>query len=237
MAMRGFIRRLTIAALAVLMSFAFPGSTAQARELLRERFEHVRPDVPADNTVAGKDGTRRGFSLKVTDKPFRDSPTVFLDLPVAFDNASVRGAISFDIQRKAENAKRGLRTLFELLDAEGRQILAFQIQWKSDFDPRLPMVFITGDDYWINGSGLWSQQILLDREVAPDQWIHVDIAWNDAAKTYLLSVDGRPQDVAPKSYDGRRHMVLPDTRLDVNARLKRGKLPPSRAPKPFSYFL
>jgi hypothetical protein len=236
--MRGLVRRLAIAALAVLMSSLFPGPSAQARELLRERFEHVRPGIPVDNTVTGKDGTRRGFSLKKQAKPYWDNAMAYLDLPVAFDNASVRGAISFDLERKAENGKRGLRTVFELLDAEGRQILALQIQWKSDFDPRFPMVFMEGDDYWINGRGLWSRQILLDREVAPDQWIHVDIAWDDGSKKYVFYVDGRPQDVVPKFFDGKRHTVLPDRRLDKNARRIRAKgSPPSILSRPFGYFL
>jgi hypothetical protein len=233
--MRRLLRRMAIGALILLLSSLFPGPSAQARELLRERFDHVRPEIPADNAVAGKDGTRRGFSLKVTEKPFRDTPVAFMDLPISFDNASVRGAISFDLQRKAENAKRGIRTLFELLDAEGRQILAFQIQWKSDFDPRLPMIYITGDDYWINGRGLWSQQVLLDREVLPGQWVHLDIGWNDATKRYLLSVDGRLQDVVPKFYNAKRHTVLPDLRRDVNARLiSRKAPPPSPVSRPFS---
>ncbi len=236
--MRGLIRLLTIAALAVLISSLFPGPSAQARELLRERFERVRPDIPADNTVTGKDGSRRGFSLKEEGKPFRDTPMVYLDLPVSFDNASVRGAISFDLQRKVVNSKTRRRTLFELLDAAGGQILVFQIQWESDFDPRLPMVFIGGDDYWVNGNGLWSQQILLDREVAAGQWVHVDIAWDDAAKRYLLYMDGRPQDVVPKDFNVKKHAVLPDPRLDKNARLILGKLPqPSSVSRPFSYFI
>ena len=117
--------RLTIAALAVpRVSSLFPGPSAQARELLRERFETCRPDIPVDNTVTGKDGTRRGFSLKETSQLGRDTAGAFLDLPVSFDNTSVRGAISFDLQRKAGNVyPRIRRTLFELLDAEGRQIL------------------------------------------------------------------------------------------------------------------
>ncbi|HWS15002.1 MAG TPA: hypothetical protein VN450_02310, partial [Candidatus Methylomirabilis sp.] len=236
--MRGILGRLAVATLAVLMTSFFPGSAAQARELLRERFEHFHPDIPVDNAVSGKDGSRRGFSLKKEAKPFRDTPTAYLDLPVAFDNTSVRGAVSFDLQRKAGEARIGRRTLFELLDTEGRQILAFQIQWKSDFDPRLPMIFISGDDYWFNGSGLWSQEILLDREVLPDQWIHVDIAWDDGARKYVLYVDGRAQDVTPKYHRVKNRKVLPDPRLDNNARRNRAKgSPPSIRSRPFGYFL
>jgi hypothetical protein len=236
--MKGLIRRLTIAALAVFISSLFPGPSVQARELLRERFARVRPEIPADNTVTGKDGARSGFSLKKEAKPFRDTPMGYMDLPVSFDNTSLRGAFSFDLQRKTGNAKRGRQTLFELLDAEGRQILVFQIEWKSEFDPRLPMVFIAGDDYWVNGSGLWSQQILFDREVAPGGWIHVDIAWDDAAKKYVFSVDGRAQDVTPKFRQVKSGKVLPDPRLDNAARLRWGKVPqPSSISKPFSYFL
>ncbi len=236
--MRGHVRLLAIAALSVLLSSVFPGSAAHARELLRERFDRIRPGVPVDNSVTGKDGSRRGFSLKKEAKPFRDTAMVFHDIPVIFDNAAVRGAISFDLQRKAEDAKRGRRTLFELLDPAGRQILAFQFQWKSDFDPRLPMIFITGDDYWIHGAGLWSQEILLDREVLPGQWIRLDLVWDDAAKRYLLYFDGRPQDIVPKYYHAKDRKVLADRRQDVNARLVFSKLPPpSPVPKPFSYFL
>ncbi len=238
MAVRRYICLLTIAALAVLVSSLSPGPSAQARELLRERFEHVGPDIPVDNTVTGVDGSRRGFSLMRMEKPYRDTPVPYLDLAVAFDNGSTRGAISFDLQRKDGSAKARRRTLFELVDAGGGQILAFQVQWSSDFDPRLSMIYITGEDYWVNGGGLWSQQILLDREVVPGQWIHVDLAWDDVAKKYLLAVDGRLQDVAPKAYDVKRHAVLPDRRLDVNARLKWGKAaPPSPAPRPFSQLL
>ncbi|MFA6148377.1 MAG: invasin domain 3-containing protein [bacterium] len=236
--MRGIVARLVIGSLAVLLSSLYSGSSAQGRELLRERFENVRPEILADNTVAGKDGARRGFSSKESAKPFRDTPMDFLDLPVSFDNASVRGAISFDLQRKTGSVPSDRRTLFEFLDAGGGQILAFQVEWTSAFDPRLPMLSIKGDDYWVNGSGLWSQQVLLDREVVPGQWIHVDIAWDDAAKQYVIAVDGRAQDVAPKSYDWKRHTVLPDRRLDTKRRLKPGNLPsPSSVRSPFSYFL
>jgi len=236
--MRRFVGRLGLAALVVLLSSLSSGPSAQARELLRERFDRVRPDVPIDNGVRGKDGTPRGFSLKKEPRPFRDTPMAFHDIPVAFDNSSVRGAISFDIQRKDGNAKLRRRTLFELLDAGGRQILAFQLQWRSDFDPRFTMIFIGGEDYWINGSGLWSQQILLDREVAPDQWIHVDIAWDDAARKYVLYVDGRPQDVTPKGYHVASHTVTPDPRLDNVMRRIRREIPlPSPAARPFSHFL
>jgi len=236
--MNELLRRLTIAALAVLISSLFPGSSVQARELLRERFESVRPGIPADNTVTGKDGTRRGFSLKDEGKPFRDASMAYLDLPVSFDNASVRGAISFDLQRKPGSGKERRRTVFELLDAEGNQILAFQIQWQSEFDPRLPMLFLKGDDYWKNGSGLWSQEVLLDREVSPGQWIHVDLAWDDAAKKYALYVDGRAQDVTRKFHNVKTRTVMPDPRLDNAARLSRAKVPqPSSISKPFSYFL
>jgi len=238
MGMRGLIRRLTIATLALLVSSAFPAPCAQARELLRERFEHVRPDVPADNTVTGRDGSRRGFSLKDTTKPYTDAPTAYLDLPVHYDNTSARGAISFDLQRKPGPPKRGGKTLFELIDARGRQIAAFQIQWQSDFDPNLPMIRIIGDDYWVNGGGLWSQQILLDREVQPGKWIHVDFIWDDASRKYMLNVNGRPQDVSPKSYIAKNRTIMPDRRLNVNARLVSSKLPaPSPVPKPFSYLL
>ena len=239
MAMRGVIRRLAIASLAVLASSLFPGPSAQARELLRERFERVGPEIPSDNTVIGKDGTRRGFSLKKEAKPFRDTPTAFLDLPISFDNTSVRGAISFDLQRKAgDDGRSRRRTLFELLDAGGGQILMLQIQWKSDFDPLLPMLFITGDDYWNNGSGLWSQQILLDREVPPGQWIHVDLPWDDGEKKYVLYVDGRLQDVAPKIYYEKTRKALPDPRLGKKVFLIPGKgVQSSSATRPFGYFL
>ena len=237
-AMSGHIGRSAIAALAVLTGLLFSAHSAQARELLRERFERVRTEIPVDNAVTGKDGARRGFSLKKEAKPFRDSPMAFHDLPVAFDNTSARGAISFDLQRKPDNAKRGRRTVFELLDARGGQILAFQIQWKSDADPRLPMIFIIGDDYWINGSGLWSQQVLLDREVAIDQWIHLDIAWDDGQKKYTLYVDGRAQDVTPKTFSLKSREARPDARLDNAARRIWGNLPsPASTSSPFSYFL
>ncbi len=235
---RRFIRRLGLVALVVLVSLLFSGLSAQARELLRDRFDRVRPDVPIDNGVKGKDGARRGFSLKKETKPFRDAPMAFHDIPVAFDNTSVRGAISFDIQRNDGTANLRRRTLFELLDAGGRQILAFQLRWKSDFDPRFAMIYIGGEDYWVNGSGLWSQQILLDREVALGQWIHVDIAWDDGARKYALYVDGRPQDVTPRAYDAKSHTVAPDPRLDNAMRRRRRDIPPpSLVAKPFSYFL
>jgi len=225
--------------LVVLISSAIPGPTAQARELLRERFERVGPGVPIDNTMTGKDGARRGFSLKKQSKPYWDNAMAFLDLPVSFDNTSVRGAISFDLQRKADDdglSRR--RTLFELLDVRGGQILTLQIQWKSGFDPLLPMLFITGDDYWINGSRLWSRQILLDREVQPGQWIHVDIAWDDGAKKYVLHVDGRLQDVTPKIYLEKTRKVLPDPRLGKKTFLIPGKgLSSSSVSRPFGYFL
>ncbi len=234
---RRYISLLTIAAVSVLGSSLAAGIPAHARELIRERFEHVGPDIPLDNTVTGIDGARLGFSLTKTDKPYRDTPVAYLDLPVAFDNSSSRGAISFDLQRRDGDAKARRRTLFELLDAGGRQVIAFHLQWSSSYDPRLPMIFVTGNDYWVNGGGLWSQHVLLDREVAPGQWIHVDIAWDDAASRYVLAVDGRLQDVAPKGYDPRKHVVLPDRRLDLNQRLKRGRPAPSAVPVPFLQML
>jgi hypothetical protein len=234
---RRFHRSLA-ASLAVLALSLGAWSLAHGRVLIRERFESIRPGVPSDNTVVGRDGRRLGFSMKQEGKPFRDTPTAYLDLPVVFDNAAARGAISFDIQRKAGEARIGRRTLFELLDGEGEQLLAFQIQWKSDFDPRFPMFFILGDDYRANGAGLWSQQILVRREVPQGRWIHVDIAWDDGAKQYALYVDGLPQDVSPKYFDAKSRTILPDPRLDRNARAvaAKGRPDPVLA-RPFGYFL
>ncbi len=234
--MRRLTRRFAVAALAILALSGFPGFSAQARELVRERFEQTDPAIPVDNAAVGRDGTGRGFSMREA-RGSRIVPGAYLDLPVIFDEAASRGAISFDLQRKAGNVTKERRTLFELLDAAGNQILEFRLQWQSDAGPPLPMIFINGEDYWTNGASLWSQQILFDREVAPGQWIHIDLAWDDSAGRYGLYVDGRPQDVAPKSYLKNNSKALTDRRLDVNARLRWGWAKPSPVSKPFSYFL
>ncbi|MDD5761268.1 MAG: invasin domain 3-containing protein [bacterium] len=234
--MSGLLRRCWLAGLVLLLSSLLPPSSARARELLRERFERIRPDISRDNTVVGKDGTRKGYSRTEMQFNLDNGATVSLDFPVAFDN-STRGAISFDLQRKTGTVPRDHRTVFELLDALGRQVLLFQVRWSSEFDPGLPMVYLQGRDYWKNGVGLWSPRILLDREVQPGQWIHVDFAWDDAAKRYLLYVDGRPQDIAPKWYEAKRHAMSPDPRIDINKVMGRGKTPPPFVFRPFQYFL
>lgn len=234
--MNGFFRRFGIAGMALLLSSLIPPTSAGARELLRERFERILPGISHDNAVIGKDGTRRGFSR--TEKQFflDNGATVSLDLPVAFDNGT-RGAISFDLQRKAGTVPPDHRTVFELLDASGEQVLLFQVRWSSEYDPRLPMVYLKGRDYWKNGVSLWSPRILLDREVQPGQWIHVDFAWDDAANKYVLYVDGRPQDTVPKRYDAKRHAVSPDPRIGVNRSRAGGKAPAPFPSRPFAYFL
>ncbi len=228
-------RKLIGLVLAVLPVLAFPSASARAKEILRERFEQVNPGVPTDSSVSGKDGRRGGYSR--TEKEFwlnRSEP--YLDLPVAFP-AGVRGSISFDLQRKAGDVPEDRRTLFEMLDGSGGQLLFVQIRWSSEFDPGRPMLFLRGREYWKNGLGLWGPEILLDRGVTPGQWIHVDLAWDDGEKRYLLYVDGRLQDVSPKAYDRKSRTVLPDPRIAANDLMAKTHAPPHFASNPFSSFL
>ena len=228
-------KRLIGTGLAVLLTMALPPVSGHAKELLRERFDQVRPGVPVDDSVSGRDGRRGGYSR--TEREFwLNRSGEYLDLPVALEGRT-RGAISFDLQRKAGDIPAGRRTLFEILDAEGGQLLLFQIQWASDHDPGRPVLFLRGREYWKYGLGLWTPEILFDREVKPGQWVHVDLAWDDAEKRYLLYVDGRPQDVTPKSYDRKSRSIRIDPRIAANERAAQANAPPHFPSHPFSYFL
>jgi len=210
---------------------------AHARELLRERFEHIPPGTHSDNTAVRRDGSPGGYSRRETGYWLGREVGNFLDVPVAFDNNTVRGAISFDLRRKQGAVSSDRRTVFELLDAEGRQLLFFQVEWNSGVDPRLPMVHFRGSRYWAFGGGLWPSAILLDRDVAPGQWIHIDIAWDDAAKKYALFVDGRPQNTAPNSYRVSVPKVSPEPAAASYLPVAAQKGPPLLIVRPFGFFI
>jgi hypothetical protein len=231
----GFFRQCAIASLVLLPAFLQLPAAGQARELVRERFDHAPPGAPADNSVKGRDGSRTGYTRTEKGYWLNSRPTS-VDIPLLLDNCT-RGSISFDLQRKTGDVPADRRTLFEFLDAEGRQVLLVQFQWASEFDPRLPAILFRGKEYYRNSIGLWGPEILLDREVPPGQWIHVDIGWDDAGKQYVLSVDGRLQDTAARIYDVKKRRIIPDPRVVTDRGQANPKGASSFSARPFGYFL
>ncbi|MBI5418658.1 MAG: hypothetical protein HZA60_01080, partial [Deltaproteobacteria bacterium] len=209
-------------------------SMVDARELARETFDNVAP-APGSEIVPGRDAKGKGWTH--TSPGFAVDNPSFIDLPVSFDNTVRRGAISFDLQRKAGDAPTDYRSVFALKDPEGNNLLLFQVTWTSSFDPRFPAIALKGGHYYANSLGLWSPWIVLDREVPPGRWIHVDLTWDDDAKRYNLFVDGRPVDASPKLPDPTAGRILPDPREEINRDLASRNWPPMFFSRPFADLL
>ncbi len=196
--------------LVVPMFLAVVTGSAYGKILIRENFDNVAETAKAGIT-AGKTGGEKGWT-QTDPRTYVENP-VFFDYPVSFDNVR-RGAISFDIQRKPSAASDVYGTLFTFVGGEGEDSpFFFSIRWSSEYDPGRPMVLFRGERMFYEGMGLWSQEVLLDREVLPGQWIHMDITWDDNAGQYYFYVDGRRQDSASKSYNPINKEILPDPRL------------------------
>ncbi|MCL5966300.1 MAG: Ig-like domain-containing protein [Deltaproteobacteria bacterium] len=218
------MKKRMVAIVVFLLAGAWLGpSAADARELAREVFDNVAP-AAGTGIVPGRDAKGKGWTY--VSPGFEVENPASMDLPVSFDNTVRRGAISFDLQRKTGDVPTDYRSVFALKDAAGNNLLLFQLTWSSPFDPRFPAFALKGGEYYSNSLGLWSPWIVLDREVAPGQWIHVDLTWDDAAKLYNLFIDGRSVDAAPKLPDPTTGRNLPDPREEVNRELAARNQPP-----------
>lgn len=224
--MAGWPKYFILAALFCFVSV--PG--VHAKDVLNETFEVLRPEIES-GLVEGRDGA--GWTQPESD--FIMAIPAYIDYEADF-TGSERGIITFDIQRRSEGDDGSARSIFSLQDQQGNSLLLMQIQWSSDFDPTKPMITLS-HEYLRSSIGLWGPQILLDQQVLPRQWIHVDLVWDDGKKIYQLFVDGRPQDVEAKIYDSRTRRIYSDTREEtMQAELLRGEVPTYSA-RPFSYIL
>ncbi|GAB4255453.1 MAG: hypothetical protein Kow0092_00570 [Deferrisomatales bacterium] len=207
-----------------LLGGLLAGYPAGAREVVREPFEAA----PAGEAVAGRDGA--GWTYP--DPAFEVRGAAPVSHEIALGRAG-RGLIAFDLLRRPGlDVER--RTVFALQDRAGENLLLFQVRWASDYDPARPMLFLWGNRYFNEGLQWWSPWVLLDREVVPGQWIHVDLVWDEPAGRYALYVDGRAQDVRPRFYDAVEGLVVPDPRQVMNRNAAARGLPPEYEPGRFS---
>ncbi|RMG88175.1 MAG: hypothetical protein D6708_11935, partial [Candidatus Dadabacteria bacterium] len=173
---------------------------AWAGEAVHEGFEATRLEAPG-RTGKGLRAPERGFRV-----PAGTAERIPVDIPWAGS-----GTISFDLQRPA-SGDEGRGTVLQFTGPGGEDLFLVQVEWSSVADPARPWLRLGGDLYFEKAVGAWSPQILLDRPVAPGQWIHVDLTWDDGSATYRLYVDGREQPVPAVQYrdDGTPE---PDPRL------------------------
>ncbi|MBI5017088.1 MAG: hypothetical protein HZB55_16575, partial [Deltaproteobacteria bacterium] len=216
----------TLLCLAVL-SVGLTPARALAAEVVRESFETV-----ASGQVPGRDGM--GWTLD--DPGIRAVNPRYVEIPVRLGNAS-RGGVSFDLQRKIASEATGNRSVFELVDGAGTSLFLFQVDWSSPADPGRPWFYLSEADFFVNGMGLWSPYVLLDRPVAPGAWIHVDLTWDDGRPEYGLFVDGRAQDLTPVYYDDAARALLPDVREERNREREASGIDPAFCARPFRELL
>ena len=161
-----------------------------------------------------------------------------LSLPVSFAGVS-RGSITFDLQRTGDIPEAERESVFGLLDSAGSRVLQLLVSWTSVGDQGKPTLYFrgraSGEDYRY-GFGLWGPTIELDRPVARGAWIHVDLTWDDATRTYTVYVDGREQ-IRPPGGDGRGESFSPERLERVNRELEREGKPKVSGSRPLSAIL
>jgi biotin carboxyl carrier protein len=193
-------------------------------EILRERFDGTEVD-PAHQAEGRETGTR-GWTDPVS--AFEKATPKAVKRPISLAGAR-KGAVSFDLRRKPGENPSDRRTVFSFVggpDAARGATFFLQVQWGSDHDPKIPMIHLRGTGFYENGFGLWNPWIVLDREVPPGAWVHIDLLWDDDAKRYELLVDGRRQDVSPNRYFDPEKGVVPDPRTIVIEEANRAGAPP-----------
>lgn len=205
---------------AVSMLACLTAFSAGARELVREGFEGL--DGPALARVPGRNGAGWRHPSGSTE------PTnpVFVDLDVAA-GGSGRGSISFDLQRPPHAVALDRETVFDLLNPNGESLLLFQVDWSAPENQARPKFRIRGGEF-ASMLGLWNQELWFDQNVGPEEWVHVDLTWDDRAGDYGLYLDGRPQDTSPRYYDASREAIVAgDSREAINQDFaERGEPPP-----------
>ena len=199
-------------------------------EVLREDFEGER--VPWGE-VRGREGA--GWGIPAEGFRISTGSGDLLVREVSFRGAA-RGRIAFDLKRLGTDVPEA-RTVFSLHDVGGRTLMLLQVEWASAYDPGRPMLYLAGGAYFQEGIGWWSPWILLDRGVAPGEWIHVELVWDDDLGVYELYVDGRRQDTEPKFYDAILGKVRRDPRVVTNEVEGRAGLPPRYVRHRFGEFL
>jgi biotin carboxyl carrier protein len=225
-------RQLT-GAVALLLFLIVP-RTVPAKEAAREDFERL-PEAARAGQVPDKDGKGKGWTYAT--KGFEVANPIQIELPLAIDNTVLRGAISFDLQRRDTPNPTEYCSVFALKDAAGRNILLFQVAWNSPFSHPFPAFALKGGEYYSGSLGLWSPWIVLNRDVPPGQWIHIDLTWNDEKREYRLYLDGKEVDARPKAFARLTGSPMPDPREEVNRDLARARRPPMYTARPFRDFL
>ncbi|HEY6000280.1 MAG TPA: invasin domain 3-containing protein [bacterium] len=161
-----------------------------------------------------------------------------LALPVSFAGAS-RGAISFDLQRTGDTPAAAGETVFSLLDRSGVQVLRLQVSWAPAAGRNPTLTFRgpgKGDEYRHHGIGLWGPVVELDRPVARGESIHVDLTWDDGARKYAVSVDGKEQ-TRKAGDDEPGRSLSPAERERVNSDRERLGQPKAFDSRPLGAFL
>ena len=114
------------------------------------------------------------------------------------------------------------------------------MSWTSAADQGNPKLYFrgpgSGEEYRRYGIGLWGPVIELDRPVARGAWIHVDLTWDDAARTYAVYVDGRAQTRRSGGYEPGK-LFSPEMLEKINRELERQGKPKVFASRPLGAFL
>ncbi|MEW6490401.1 MAG: hypothetical protein AB1578_21135, partial [Thermodesulfobacteriota bacterium] len=176
------------AALTLALSFA---AAAPAREAIREPFEH------------GPAGGRGGKGWTQLDP---DRPAV---QPLSAET-SPRGMISFDLQRRPDGDPAARGAVFALWSADGHLVFELSVTWESEADGR-PGIFLVAPPrpgYGGPRPAYSTSLVSLGRDVAPGQWIHVDLVWDDEAGTCKLYVDGNLVTAEPRRFQRERSVPL-----------------------------
>lgn len=192
--------------------------------------------LPNANGVQARELGRQSFGGKGWKQTDLATPVL---LPVSFAGVS-RGSISFDLQRTGDIPTSERETVFALLDGAGAMALMLQVSWTSEADQGNPTLHFrgpgNGEEYRRYGIGLWGPDVELDRPVARGARIHVDLTWDDTARTYAVSVDGEQQLRRSGGYEPGT-LFSPEMLQQVNTNLEREGKPKVFDSRPLGAFL
>ncbi|MDF1555968.1 MAG: hypothetical protein P1P84_23035, partial [Deferrisomatales bacterium] len=218
-----------VATLLVLLFMAAGPFAALATEAVRENFEQLR-----EGTAANRPATQEGTGWTQTAVTWTVQEPTAVTLPAQLGTAE-RGVVSIDLQRKGEAAPADRRTVFELKDATGENLFRFQVQWESEVVPGVPQFWLRGGWFQTNGMGLWNPDVYGDEPIAVGQWVHLDLTWDDHARTYGLYLDGKPLNTEARYFDPGAGAFEPgDVRERSNQLATARGEPPMFRSRPFS---